>query len=101
MSQPLLELNDLTTIFPIKRGQVTAVNSVSLTVEPCEILGMVKKSTQRDQIILEGTVSSPINPPHGCLFLTRGFAKKDPECEQEFPPEVMVDGYRIACWLYE
>jgi oligopeptide/dipeptide ABC transporter ATP-binding protein len=60
----------------------------------------VSKGARRDRIILEGTVPSPIDPPAGCPFHTRCFAKKGPECEQELPPEVEVDGHRVACWLY-
>jgi oligopeptide/dipeptide ABC transporter ATP-binding protein len=60
----------------------------------------VSKVARRERIILEGTVPSPIDPPPGCPFHTRCFAKKGPECEQELPPEVEVDGHRVACWLY-
>jgi oligopeptide/dipeptide ABC transporter ATP-binding protein len=60
----------------------------------------VTKEARRERIILEGTVPSPIDPPRGCPFHTRCFAKKGPECEQEVPPEVEVDGHRVACWLY-
>lgn len=40
----LLELKNLTTIFPTKRGQVTAVNQVNLRMAPGEILGIVGES---------------------------------------------------------
>lgn len=60
----------------------------------------ITKEYRRERIILEGTVPSPLNPPSGCPFHTRCFAKKGPECEQEMPPEVVVDGHRVACWLY-
>ena len=60
----------------------------------------ITKEYRRERIILEGTVPSPINPPSGCPFHTRCFAKKGPECEKEMPPEVEVDGHRVACWLY-
>lgn len=61
---------------------------------------MVQKSARRERIVLEGSVPNPINPPSGCPFHTRCFAKKGPECEREYPPEVMVDGHKVACWIY-
>jgi oligopeptide/dipeptide ABC transporter ATP-binding protein len=62
---------------------------------------VVDKAARRERIILEGTVPSPIDPPSGCPFHPRCFAKKGPECEQEYPPTFKVDGHRVACWLYE
>lgn len=62
---------------------------------------VVDKAARRQRIILEGTVPSPIDPPPGCPFHTRCFAKKGPECEHEFPPTFTVDEHRVACWLYE
>ena len=38
---PLLQLKNLTTIFPTKRGEVTAVNEVNLDLAGGEILGIV------------------------------------------------------------
>ncbi len=40
----LLELKNLTTVFPTKRGLVKAVNDVNLRVAPGEILGIVGES---------------------------------------------------------
>jgi oligopeptide/dipeptide ABC transporter ATP-binding protein len=62
---------------------------------------VVDKAARRERIILEGTVPNPIDPPSGCPFHTRCFAKKGPECEQELPPHFEVEGHRVACWLYE
>jgi oligopeptide/dipeptide ABC transporter ATP-binding protein len=62
---------------------------------------VVDKAARRKRIILEGTVPSPIDPPSGCPFHTRCFAKKGPECEQKFPPQFEIEGHRVACWLYE
>lgn len=61
---------------------------------------MVHKSARRERILLEGTVPNPIDPPRGCPFHTRCFAKKVPECEQEYPPEIVVEGHKVVCWLY-
>lgn len=41
---PLLELKNLTTVFPTRRGPVTAVNGVNLRLAPGEILGIVGES---------------------------------------------------------
>ena len=41
---PLLELKNLTTVFPTKRGLVTAVNKVNLRLASGEILGIVGES---------------------------------------------------------
>lgn len=41
---PLLELNNLSTIFPTRRGSVRAVDSVNLSLRPGEILGIVGES---------------------------------------------------------
>jgi oligopeptide/dipeptide ABC transporter ATP-binding protein len=62
---------------------------------------VVEKGARRERIILEGTVPSPIDPPSGCPFHTRCFAKKGPQCEQEYPPTFEVEGHRVVCWLYE
>ena len=62
---------------------------------------VVDKAARRERIILEGTVPSSIDPPAGCPFNTRCFAKKGPECENEYPPQFEVDGHKVACWLYE
>jgi len=44
MSDLLLRLQNLTTVFPTSRGTVTAVNDVNLTVREGEILGIVGES---------------------------------------------------------
>ncbi len=41
---PLLEIKDLTVKFPSRKGDFTAVNAVSLTLKPGEILGIVGES---------------------------------------------------------
>lgn len=61
---------------------------------------VVDKRDRRERIILQGTVPSPIDPPHGCPFHPRCFAKKGPECEQEYPPEIKIDDHKVVCWLY-
>jgi ABC-type microcin C transport system duplicated ATPase subunit YejF len=40
-NQPLLELRNLTTVFPLKRGTVQAVTGIDLKLMAGEILGIV------------------------------------------------------------
>ena len=61
---------------------------------------MVDKAARRERIILEGTVPSPIDPPTGCRFHTRCFAKIGLICEEEEPAFAIVgEGHRAACHL--
>jgi oligopeptide/dipeptide ABC transporter ATP-binding protein len=60
----------------------------------------IDRTARQERIILQGTVPNPINPPSGCPFHPRCFAKKGPECENEYPPEIQTQGHRVACWLY-
>ena len=53
---------------------------------------------EKEQIILEGEIPSPLNPPSGCHFHTRcRFA--EPRCAQEEPPFIEYEkGHYVACW---
>lgn len=59
------------------------------------------KATRRQRIILQGTVPSPINPPKGCRFHPRCFARVGPICENETPPFFEIGKQRVACWRYQ
>jgi oligopeptide/dipeptide ABC transporter ATP-binding protein len=62
---------------------------------------VVDASARRERIILEGTVPSPIDPPSGCHFHTRCFAKVGPICEEEEPEFTAVgENHRVACHLF-
>jgi oligopeptide/dipeptide ABC transporter ATP-binding protein len=54
----------------------------------------------RDEIVLQGEVPSPINPPSGCRFHPRcPFAM--PRCSEIEPKEQdMAPGHMVACHLY-
>ncbi len=55
---------------------------------------------KREQIILEGDVPSPANPPKGCNFSTRCPQVMD-ICHQEDPEfRDLGDGHWVACHLY-
>ncbi len=55
---------------------------------------------ERDEIILQGEVPSPINPPSGCRFHPRCPMAKA-ECSTVEPQEKeMASGHMVACHLY-
>ena len=55
---------------------------------------------QREEIVLEGEIPSPLNPPNGCYFHTRCPNVMD-KCSQE-PPEYLevIPGHQVSCHLY-
>ncbi len=62
---------------------------------------IVDKAARRERIILEGTVPSPIDPPSGCRFHTRCFAKIGKICQEQEPTFTVVDeDHRVACHLH-
>jgi oligopeptide/dipeptide ABC transporter ATP-binding protein len=62
---------------------------------------VVDKAARRDRIILEGTVPSPIDPPSGCRFHTRCFAKIGKVCQENEPSlQEMTPGHRVSCHLF-
>jgi oligopeptide/dipeptide ABC transporter ATP-binding protein len=50
---------------------------------------------------LPGGVPSPIDPPTGCPFHPRCFARVGRICEERYPPYFQVGEQRVACWLYD
>ena len=60
----------------------------------------VDKTARQERIILPGGVPSPINPPPGCPFHPRCFAKVGRVCEQDYPPFFDLGVQRVACWIY-
>ncbi|MFZ5918664.1 MAG: ABC transporter ATP-binding protein [Chloroflexota bacterium] len=61
----------------------------------------VDKAARQERIILEGSVPSPIDPPGGCRFHPRCFARVGAICEEQEPAFTAVDGnHRVACHRY-
>ena len=61
----------------------------------------VRKANRKERIILPGSVPSPIDPPSGCPFHPRCFAKVGKVCEVEYPPFFEVKEQKVACWIYD
>ncbi len=57
---------------------------------------------QRDEIILQGEVPSPLSPPSGCSFNPRCFKKIGDICESAEPPlqETDIVDHFVSCHLY-
>lgn len=61
----------------------------------------VDPAAKKERIILEGDVPSPIDPPPGCRFASRCFAKVD-GCDEVMPPLVEVKAdHCVACHRYD
>ena len=61
----------------------------------------VDPAAKRERIILEGDVPSPIDPPAGCRFAGRCFAKVE-GCDEVAPPLVEVKpDHQCACHRYD
>ncbi len=59
------------------------------------------RAVRRKRFILSGTVPSPIDPPSGCHFHPRCFARDRSSCSEQEPPFFQVGSQRVACWRYE
>lgn len=61
----------------------------------------VDPTTKHKRIILEGDVPSPIDPPPGCRFASRCFAKVE-GCDEVMPPLVEIKpNHWCACHRYD
>ena len=61
----------------------------------------VAPAAKKERIILEGDVPSPIDPPPGCRFASRCFAKVN-GCDEVMPPLVEVKpDHCVACHRYD
>lgn len=61
----------------------------------------VDPATKRERILLQGDVPSPIDPPAGCRFAGRCFAKVE-GCDEVMPPLAEVKpNHCVACHRYD
>jgi len=61
----------------------------------------VDKKKRHKHIVLSGDVPSPLNPPSGCPFHPRCFAKIGTICENEKPPQFQMGQQMAACWIHQ
>jgi oligopeptide/dipeptide ABC transporter ATP-binding protein len=54
---------------------------------------------RREEVVLQGEVPSPLDPPSGCHFHPR-CPHAMPRCAKEMPPLARVEGRMVACHLY-
>jgi len=86
----LVELGDAKTIFEDPRHPYTVALLSSIPTTDAD-------NVNKERIILEGNIPSPIRPPEGCKFHTRCFMACD-KCMRVPPPTVEVEpGHFVAC----
>lgn len=85
----LVELADSETIFKDPRHPYTVALLSSIpTTDPDDL--------NKERIILEGNIPSPIRPPEGCKFHTRCFMACD-KCKRVPPLTEVEPGHFVAC----
>ena len=56
---------------------------------------------KREQIMLKGDISSPLNPPSGCIFHNR-CPYNEPICQDQMPPLVEIKpGHFVECYRHQ
>ncbi len=86
----IVELADKKTIFDDPRHPYTVALLSSI---PTTEAG----SADKERIILEGNIPSPVNPPAGCKFCTRCYMATD-KCRRVAPPLVEIEpNHFCAC----
>lgn len=90
----IVELAPSETIFADPRHPYTVALLSSIpTTDPDDL--------NKDRIILEGNIPSPIRPPAGCKFHSRCFMACD-KCKRVPPPLVEIEpGHFVACHFAE
>lgn len=86
----LVELGSAEEIFSDPRHPYTvALLSAIPTTDP--------EGLQRQRILLEGSIPSPVHPPEGCKFHTRCYMACE-KCTREEPPKVQINpGHWAVC----
>ena len=86
----IVELADKKTIFKDPRHPYTVALLSSIpTTDP--------GSADKERIILEGSIPSPVNPPDGCKFCTRCYMATD-KCRRVTPELTEIEpGHYCAC----
>ena len=86
----IVELGDAKTIFEDPRHPYTVALLSSIpTTDPA--------SLEKERILLEGNIPSPIKPPSGCKFHTRCYMACE-KCKRVPPPLTEVEpGHFLAC----
>ncbi len=86
----IVELGDSETVFRDPRHPYTVALLSSIPTTDAD-------SPEKEHIILEGNIPSPIRPPDGCKFHTRCFMACE-KCKRVPPPVVEVEpGHFVAC----
>ena len=86
----IVELADKKTMFDDPRHPYTValLSSIPTTEEG---------SADKERIILEGNIPSPVNPPPGCKFCTRCYMAEE-KCSRVAPPLVEIEpNHFVAC----
>jgi oligopeptide transport system ATP-binding protein len=88
----LVEMADSRTLYVAPRHPYTQALLASVPVPDPEF--------QAEEIVLEGDVISPINPPKGCRFSPRCQQYRE-GCEEKEPPLLEIEpGHFVACHLF-
>lgn len=88
----IVEMADYKTIFTNPVHAYTKALLSAITIP--------KPNLNRERIILEGDVPSPINPPPGCRFAGRCYFEKIGACTSETPQlKEIAPGHFVACHL--
>lgn len=59
-----------------------------------------QKEKNKQRIILQGELPSPLNPPNGCPFNTRCSRAKE-ICKQKLPEMKMINNRYVRCHFYD
>ena len=86
----IVELADKKTMFEDPRHPYTVALLSSIPTTEAD-------SADKERIILEGNIPSPVNPPAGCKFCTRCYMATD-KCRRVAPPLVEIEpNHFCAC----